>query len=186
MRTGDAADARAGDGPGAACAGRSPGGRATDGVPSAAPAVAAAAARALPAESLDGADDRDRRRASGRRRRRLRIGLVDRPDGQTQEPLDLDLADGGAWLAVGGPRSGRTTLLRTVLGESVRRLGPADLHVHVLEAGAGALGTEAAALPHTGTTVGGEDVLRTVRLVDRLAQEVAARRATAPAGAAGR
>ena len=83
---------------------------------------------------------------------------------------------------MGGPRSGRTTLLRTVLGESVRRLGPADLHVHVLEAGTGALGTAAAALPHTGTTVGGEDVLRTVRLVDRLAQEVAARRATAPAG----
>ncbi|MFP5371462.1 MAG: FtsK/SpoIIIE domain-containing protein [Actinomycetes bacterium] len=108
---------------------------------------------------------------------RLRIGLVDRPDRQIQEPLELDLAEGGAWLAVGGPRSGRTTLLRTVLGESVRRLGPSHLHVHVLEAGAGSLGAEAASLPHTGTTVGGEDVLRTVRLVDRLAQEVASRRA---------
>jgi S-DNA-T family DNA segregation ATPase FtsK/SpoIIIE len=108
---------------------------------------------------------------------RLRIGLVDRPDDQAQDPLELDLAEGGAWLAVGGPRSGRTTLLRTVLAEAVRRLDPDELHVHVLESGGAALGAAAAALPHTGTTVGGEDVLRIVRLVDRLAQEVAARRA---------
>jgi S-DNA-T family DNA segregation ATPase FtsK/SpoIIIE len=140
-------------------------------------------AECVPAESLDDPEDPRGRSLPGRPGdTRLRIGLVDRPDMQTQEPLELDLAIGGAWLAVGGPRSGRTTLLRTVLGESVRRLGPADLHVHVLEAGTGALGTVAAALPHTGTTVGGEDALRTVRLVDRLSQEVAARRATAPNG----
>ncbi len=138
-------------------------------------------AERISAESLDDRHpphERDDGATAGSRpNTRLRIGLIDRPDRQTQEPLELDLADGGAWLAVGGPRSGRTTLLRTVLGESVRRLGPTDLHVHVLEAGAGALGPEAASLPHTGTTVGGEDVLRTVRLVDRLAQEVARRRA---------
>jgi S-DNA-T family DNA segregation ATPase FtsK/SpoIIIE len=149
-------------------------------------------AERIPAESLDEPADRNPRASDdvdhasppgARRSTRLRIGLVDRPDGQTQEPLELDLADGGTWLAVGGPRSGRTTLLRSVLSESVRRLGPADLHVHVLEAGSGALGAEAAALPHTGTTVGGGDGLRTVRLVDRLAQEVAARRAAATPGA---
>ena len=107
----------------------------------------------------------------------LPIALVDRPDLQSQEILDLDLGDGGTWLAVGGPRSGRTTLLRTVLAEAVNRLGPDELHVHVLEAGAGALSAAAGALPHTGTVVSGEDPLRTVRLVDRLAQEVAVRRA---------
>ncbi len=106
----------------------------------------------------------------------LAIGLVDRPDRQVQELLRLDLAQGGTWLAVGGPRSGRSTLLRTVLGEAVSRLAPDDLHVHVLEAGAGALAAEAARLPHSGTVVGGEDALRTVRLVDRLAQEIAVRR----------
>ena len=116
----------------------------------------------------------------------LTIGLVDRPDQQLQEPLELDLMEGGTWLAIGGPRSGRSTLLRTVLGEAVSRLGPDDLHVHVLEAGAGALGAEAARLPHIGTVVGGEDALRTVRLVDRLAQEVAARRSGGGSGAAPR
>lgn len=112
---------------------------------------------------------------------RLRIGLVDRPDRQSREPLDLDLAEGGGVLAVGGPRSGRTTLLRTVLRSATGRLSPAELHVHVLDAGGGGLGAEAAALPHTGTAVSGADAFRTVRLVGRLNREVDARRA-APAG----
>jgi S-DNA-T family DNA segregation ATPase FtsK/SpoIIIE len=109
----------------------------------------------------------------------LPVGLVDRPDDQAQQVLGLDLAAGGTWLVVGGSRSGRSTFLRTVLGEAVHRLGPDELHVHVLEAGGGSLGTATAALPHAGTTVGADDVLRTVRLVDRLAQDVAARRAAA-------
>jgi DNA segregation ATPase FtsK/SpoIIIE, S-DNA-T family len=135
-------------------------------------------AESIPAESLDELGPRNGGGDPGAKRdTRIRVGLIDRPDNQTQEPLELDLDSGGAWLAVGGPRSGRTTFLRTVLDEGVRRLGPADLQVHVLEAGTGTLSAAASALPHTGTTVGAEDVLRTVRLVDRLAQEVAARRA---------
>ncbi|SDX48558.1 DNA segregation ATPase FtsK/SpoIIIE, S-DNA-T family [Modestobacter sp. DSM 44400] len=107
----------------------------------------------------------------------LRIGLLDSPDTQSQEPLTLDLADGGGWLAVGGPRSGRTTTLRTVLGEAVHQLGPAALHVHVLDHGGGGLAAEAAALPHTGTTVARDDPHRTVRLLNRLQAEVDRRRA---------
>jgi S-DNA-T family DNA segregation ATPase FtsK/SpoIIIE len=107
---------------------------------------------------------------------RLKIGLVDLPDGQRQEPLELDLTAGGAWLAVGGPRSGRTTLLQTVLTEAVHRFTPDRLHVHVIDTG-GTLAARAAALPHTGTAIAGDDPLRTVRLVDRLGQEIAARRA---------
>nr|WP_246324061.1 FtsK/SpoIIIE domain-containing protein [Petropleomorpha daqingensis] len=107
---------------------------------------------------------------------RLRIGLVDRPDAQAQEPLELDLTEGGGWLAVGGPRSGRTTLLRTVLAEAVSARGPDELHVHALDHGGGTLAAEAAGLPHTGTTVGAGDALRSVRLVTRLAEEVALRR----------
>ncbi|MCW2699276.1 MAG: domain containing protein [Blastococcus sp.] len=113
---------------------------------------------------------------------RLKLGLVDFPDRQTQEALELDLAEGGGWLAVGGPRSGRTTLLRTVLGEAVWQVDPAGLHVHVIDASSGGLAEEAARLAHTGTSIIGPDALRTVRLVDRLAREVADRRA-ASAGA---
>jgi S-DNA-T family DNA segregation ATPase FtsK/SpoIIIE len=125
---------------------------------------------------LDSLADRERP-GTDANRARLPIGLMDRPDIQSRALLELDLADGGTWLAVGGPRSGRTTLLRTVLGEAVHRFGPDELHVHVIESGGGSLVAEAAVLPHAGTTVGGEDALRTVRLVDRLAREVAARRA---------
>lgn len=107
---------------------------------------------------------------------RLSVGLVDLPDRQDQEALEVDLAEGGAWLAVGGPRSGRTTFLRTVLAEAVRRLGPDVLHVHVLDSGGGALAAAATGLSHTGTAVAGADALRTARLVDRLAREVADRR----------
>ena len=109
---------------------------------------------------------------------RLRLGLLDRPEAQTQEPLELDLTRAGGWLAVGGARSGRTTFLRTALGEAVTALSPDRLHVHVLDHGGGGLAAAVAGLPHTGTAVGGDDALRTVRLLDRLAQEVAARRAT--------
>jgi S-DNA-T family DNA segregation ATPase FtsK/SpoIIIE len=126
--------------------------------------------RLLPAESAQ-------RTASGPDPTPLRIGLVDRPDAQAQDPLELDLREGGTWLAVGGPRSGRTTALRTVLGEAVHQLPPERLHVHLVEAAPGVLATEAAALPHTGTVVSADDALRTVRLVARLGEEVAARRA---------
>ncbi|SDX76886.1 DNA segregation ATPase FtsK/SpoIIIE, S-DNA-T family [Geodermatophilus africanus] len=112
---------------------------------------------------------------------RLRLGLLDRPETQTQEPLDLDLTRGGGWLAVGGPRSGRTTFLRSALAEAVTAFGPDRLHVHVLDHGGGRLAAAAAGLPHAGTAVGADDALRTVRLLDRLAQEVTARRA-APLG----
>src|SRR4051794_8351041 len=131
----------------------------------------------ITAESLDRAVPADRVAT------RLHIGLVDRPDRQAREPLELDLADAGTWLVVGGPRSGRTTVLRTVLGEAVHRLGPDELHVHVLTSDGGLLAAEASALPHTGTVVSGDDALRTVRLVDRLAAEVAARRARGEATA---
>ena len=128
------------------------------------------------AAELERLVDGEARRADADRTR-LTIGLVDRPELQCRELLELDVAEGGTWLAVGGPRSGRTTLLRTVLGEAVHRFGPDDLHLHVIESGGGSLATAAAALPHAGTTVSGEDALRTVRLVDRLSREVAARRA---------
>ncbi|WP_448617683.1 FtsK/SpoIIIE domain-containing protein [Geodermatophilus sp. URMC 65] len=134
---------------------------------------------ALP-DRLSAVDLRDL--AGGGPSPRLRLGLLDRPDAQTQEPLELDLDRAGGWLAVGGPRSGRTTFLRSALAEAVTAFGPDRLHVHVLDHGGGGLAAAVTGLPHTGTAVGGDDALRTVRLLDRLTQEVAARRAAPPGG----
>jgi S-DNA-T family DNA segregation ATPase FtsK/SpoIIIE len=118
--------------------------------------------------------------------RHIPLGLVDRPDTQSQDLLELDLDRGGGWLAVGGPRSGRTTLLRTVLAGAAATCAPGDLHVHVLDHGGGTLANEAMPLPHAGTCVGAEDPLRTIRLLDRLADEVALRRSGAATGRAPR
>jgi S-DNA-T family DNA segregation ATPase FtsK/SpoIIIE len=114
---------------------------------------------------------------------RLVLGLVDLPDRQRRRTLELDLSDGGTWLAVGGPRSGRSTLLRTVLREAVSRLPAEDLHVHLVESGGGPLGAELAPLPHAGTVISGEDRFRTARLVERLGEEIASRRADPGAAA---
>ncbi len=119
--------------------------------------------------------------AAGGHPTQLRIGLLDFPDAQLQAPLELDLATAGGWLVVGGPRSGRTTALRTVLAEAVHQLPPSRLHVHVLDHGGGALARDAAALPHCGTAVGRDDAHRTLRLLARLGAEVDRRRVDGPA-----
>ncbi len=110
----------------------------------------------------------------------LRIGLTDSPDTQSQQPLELDLAAGGGWLLVGGPRSGRTTALATVTAEAAHRLSPRELHVHVLDHGGGAAAAAAACLPHLGTAVGRGDAHRAHRLVTRLVAEVDRRRSGSP------
>ncbi|MQA35919.1 FtsK/SpoIIIE domain-containing protein, partial [Modestobacter roseus] len=112
----------------------------------------------------------------------LRIGLLDLPDRQVQRPFELDLAAGGGWLAVGGPRSGRSTALETVLTEAATQLSPDQLHVHVLDHGGGALAARATGLPHTGTVVRRGDPHRSGRLLHRLAAEVDRRRAGHRAG----
>jgi S-DNA-T family DNA segregation ATPase FtsK/SpoIIIE len=130
----------------------------------------------IPADELSDHLDGDAGAGDGAHTR-LPIGLIDRPDLQARELLEIDIEEGGTWLAVGGPRSGRTSLLQAVLGEAVHRFGPDELHVHVIESGGGALVSSAAALLHAGTTVRTEDAFRAVRLVDRLSREVADRRA---------
>ncbi|GAB3363707.1 FtsK/SpoIIIE domain-containing protein [Modestobacter lapidis] len=131
----------------------------------------------LPAEQLD------RCAPAGAPATQLRVGLLDCPDSQSQDPLVLDLAAGGGWLAAGGPRSGRTTALRAVLREAVHRLPPARLHVHVLDHGGGGLAAEASGLAHAGTTVDRNDPYRTERLMARLQAVVDQRRSDGPAGA---
>ncbi|MCO7222594.1 FtsK/SpoIIIE domain-containing protein, partial [Klenkia sp. PcliD-1-E] len=109
---------------------------------------------------------------------RLRWGLVDRPDLQRRDDLLVDLDTGGGWLVVGGPRSGRTTALRTLLGEAVAGLGPGELHVHAVDSAGGELARAASGLPHTGTVVARGAGHRLERLVARLQEEVDRRRTT--------
>jgi S-DNA-T family DNA segregation ATPase FtsK/SpoIIIE len=111
-------------------------------------------------------------------------GLVDRPEVQAQEPLLVDLAAGGCWLVVGGPGSGRSTALATLLAAAEDRLDPEALHVHAVDHAGGALAGAVRGGRHTGTHLERGDDHRLQRLVTRLQQEVDRRRAapgTAPA-----
>ncbi|TWF78367.1 S-DNA-T family DNA segregation ATPase FtsK/SpoIIIE [Pseudonocardia hierapolitana] len=82
---------------------------------------------------------------------RVAVGLVDRPYQQRRDALVVDLAGGsGHFAVVGAPRSGKSSVLATaVLGLALTST-PAELGVHVLDFGGGALGA-LAGLPHVGT-----------------------------------
>jgi S-DNA-T family DNA segregation ATPase FtsK/SpoIIIE len=106
---------------------------------------------------------------------RVPVGLVDRPHQQRRDPLVLDLADAAGHLAVvGGPRAGKSGALRTALLSLALTHTPAELGVHVLDFGGGALAS-LAGLPHVGTVAGRQepDVVR--RVVAELAGVLARR-----------
>jgi S-DNA-T family DNA segregation ATPase FtsK/SpoIIIE len=103
----------------------------------------------------------------------VRVGLVDRPDRQAQEPLVLDLHEPGLWGFAGTSGSGRTTALRTVARNLAAQVEPSDLHLYAISGGSLA---GLAELPHCGAHVELDDLNRLERLVSRLALEVAQRR----------
>jgi S-DNA-T family DNA segregation ATPase FtsK/SpoIIIE len=107
---------------------------------------------------------------------RLPVGLTDVPARQARGTLVIDLADGGHWLVAGGPRSGRSTLLRLIAGVVARDWDVADVHVYGLDCASGAL-LPVAALPHCGAIADRGQPGRGDRIISRLAAEVRRRQA---------
>ncbi|ANY10088.1 type VII secretion protein EccCa [Pseudonocardia sp. HH130630-07] len=98
------------------------------------------------------------------------IGLVDRPYLQRRDPMVVDLSGAAGHLAVvGGPRSGKSTALRTLVVALALTHTPHELGVHALDLGGGTL-APLAGLPHVGTVA---DRRRT-DLVRRVVAEVVA------------
>jgi S-DNA-T family DNA segregation ATPase FtsK/SpoIIIE len=106
---------------------------------------------------------------------RVPYAVVDRPDQQRQDTLAWDLAADTHLAVAGTMRSGRSSLLRTVAGSIAAGFSPARVHLHAVDDGSGAM-QALARLPHAGVIAGCEDVARSVRLLDRLTEEVARRR----------
>jgi DNA segregation ATPase FtsK/SpoIIIE, S-DNA-T family len=66
------------------------------------------------------------------------LGTVDRPREQRHETLRVDLGGAGGHVAVvGGPRSGKSTLLRTILSSLALTTTPLESHFYVLDFGGG-------------------------------------------------
>ena len=96
------------------------------------------------------------------------IGLVDLPLRQDQETLMMDFGGAHGHLAVvGAPRTGRSTLLRTVMLASMLTHSPDEMQFYCIDYGGGTLQPYATA-PHVGSVAGRNDP----ELVSRIVAEV--------------
>ena len=93
------------------------------------------------------------------------LGIVDRPFEQRRDPLWVDLAAGAGHVAVaGGPRSGKSTVVASLISSLALIHTPAQAQFYVLDFGGGTLST-LAGLPHVGgvaSRLQGDRVRRTV------------------------
>ncbi|MEV0642116.1 FtsK/SpoIIIE domain-containing protein [Streptomyces sp. NPDC050619] len=101
-------------------------------------------------------------------------GVTDAPRQQAHLPLTLDPGDGRHLLFLGGPRSGRSTALRTIAGALASTASPADLHLYAVDCGSKTL-AHLESLPHCGAVVTRDEADRAARLLDRLRAEVSRR-----------
>jgi S-DNA-T family DNA segregation ATPase FtsK/SpoIIIE len=101
-------------------------------------------------------------------RLRVPVGLVDRPLEQDQEPLVLDLSGGAGHLAlVGAPRTGKSTLLSTILAALAATHPPDEVQVYAVDLGGGLL-HRLGDLPHVGAVCGPREPERVRRLAREL------------------
>ena len=96
---------------------------------------------------------------------RVPIGVVDRPYDQRREMLEVDLAGAQGHLAiVGGPQSGKSTALRTLVMSLASTHTPEQVQFYCLDFGGGTL-NGIADLPHVGSVANRLDVDRVRRTV---------------------
>jgi S-DNA-T family DNA segregation ATPase FtsK/SpoIIIE len=106
--------------------------------------------------------------------RDLVLGVVDLPQEQVQRPFLLDLEAEGGLLVFGTGGSGRSTVLRTVVGAAVSEASPRDVEVYVLDFGGRAL--EALRdLPHVAAVATSDDLEQVTRVLQHLRAEVTRR-----------
>jgi ESX secretion system protein EccC len=99
---------------------------------------------------------------------RIPLGLVDLPREQAQIPLQVDLAGADGHLAVvGAPRTGKSTLLQTLIAALALTHDPADVQVYAVDLGGGGLHA-LAGLPHVGAVCGRGEPDRIRRVVREL------------------
>lgn len=93
------------------------------------------------------------------------LGLIDIPENQQQSHLTWSPAV-AAWRVLGGPGSGRTTALLTLVRALTALLSPTDLHVYAVDGGRGL--APLTALPTVGAVIDGDDLARLQLLAARL------------------
>ena len=103
----------------------------------------------------------------------IALGQVDLPGDQDQVCIGWDPVADGHLAIVGGPRSGRTTVARSVARSAALLWDSDRMHLYVLD-GSGGLG-ELGGLPHCGGLILRDELSRTLRLMDWLTTTIAER-----------
>ncbi|ARF55959.1 type VII secretion protein EccC [Streptomyces gilvosporeus] len=135
---------------------------------------------AVPLDAAAGPLDMDGTRGMQLARRphepmRVPLGLLDDPARQWQGPWTVDLTAAGGHLAViGGPQSGKTTLLRTLMLSLALTHTPQDVGIYGLDLAGGGL-PGMAGLPHVGGIAGRMDRERAARTVEEVRAMLTAR-----------
>ncbi|MFF0338324.1 type VII secretion protein EccCa [Kribbella sp. NPDC004875] len=108
--------------------------------------------------------------ASARGGLRVPIGLVDKPHEQRRDPLVVDLsAAAGHAVIVGGPRSGKSTAIRTLISALALTHTPREVQFYCLDFGGGSL-AGLRDLPHVGGVASRLDVGAVRRTVAEVLQ----------------
>ncbi|MFX4290895.1 type VII secretion protein EccCa [Streptomyces bohaiensis] len=101
----------------------------------------------------------------GGRNLRVPVGIVDRPFDQRRDELVVDLSGAGGHLAIaGGPQSGKSTLVRTLLCALALTHTPREVQFYCLDFGGGSL-SGLRDLPHTAGVAARMDSERVGRVV---------------------
>jgi len=103
----------------------------------------------------------------------LAFGREDQPEQRAQPVAAWSLTHGTNLLAAGQPRSGRSTLLRTLAASAARSYRPDQVELYVMDCGGGL--AELQELPHCGAVVGPDELDRGARLLGRLEQTIGER-----------
>ncbi|UYP17981.1 type VII secretion protein EccCa [Rhodococcus sp. Z13] len=111
------------------------------------------------------------------------VGIVDRPYDQRRDPLVVDLSgSAGNVVVVGGPQSGKSTLLRSLIVSAALTHTAEQVQFYCLDFGGGTL-SSLAGLPHVGSVAGRHDADRVRRTVAEVSSLLARReRAFAESG----
>ncbi|RZT79459.1 S-DNA-T family DNA segregation ATPase FtsK/SpoIIIE [Micromonospora violae] len=97
------------------------------------------------------------------------VGFIDKPFEQLRDLLVVNLAGIGGHVGIaGGPRSGKSTLLRTLISALALTHSPREVQFYCLDFGGGTL-SAMAELPHVGSVAGRLDTERVSRTIAEVA-----------------
>jgi S-DNA-T family DNA segregation ATPase FtsK/SpoIIIE len=101
----------------------------------------------------------------------IKAGLVDDPANQIQYPLEINFLKDGNLLIYGGPGSGKTSLLQTIIFSLALSYSPEDVNIYMVDFGARVLNIFSD-LPHAGDIVFLEDEDKLKRLFEFVLKEI--------------